>query len=41
MGKYSEYDTTNTISFNFTALEATCDNPTNYRTASPRCDLHS
>lgn len=27
MSKYSEYDTTNMISFNFTALEATLDNP--------------
>lgn len=27
MSKYCEYDTTNMISFNFTALEATSDNP--------------
>lgn len=27
MCKYSEYDTTNMISFNFTALEVTLDNP--------------
>lgn len=27
MGKYREYDTTDMISFNFTALEATPDNP--------------
>lgn len=27
MSKYSGYDTTNMISFNFTALEATRDNP--------------